>query len=115
MKATHEIQVYVHIRLNKEGEPDISLSRFQGMEDYYGKLVAIVPIQIEYDPLEAVVAEIELLKEEEQTLQAETHKKVMTIRDKIQSLLAIDYTPEPYDSAQEPCPAHSSEGGPCHE
>jgi hypothetical protein len=85
------------------------------MENYYGKLVATVPIQVAYDPLEAVVAEIELLKTEEQKLQAGTHQKVTAIRDRIQSLLAIEYTPESYEPAQEPCPTHSLEGDPCHE
>jgi hypothetical protein len=80
------------------------------MENYYGKIVAIVPIQVEYDPLEAITAEIALLRAEEQELQADTYKKVIAIRDKIQSLLAIDYTPELCASVQEPHSTHSPEG-----
>jgi hypothetical protein len=110
MKVTHTIDVHVHLRLNSQGKPDINLAQFKGMEDYYGKIVTIVPIQVEYDPLEAVAAEIELLKAEEQKLQADTHRKVTAIHDKIQSLSAIEYTPQACESAQEPCPIHSHEG-----
>jgi hypothetical protein len=124
MKVTHTIDVYVHFRLNAEGVPSFIVTTFAGMEEFYGKSLAVFPLEIEYDYREAIIYEIETLQKEIKVLTVEVphlteeERKLVLARHQgtaqaLQILLdslPVEHKPQACASAQKPCPIHSSEG-----
>jgi hypothetical protein len=124
MKVTHAAKAYVHLRLNAEGEPRYTISTYEGLEDFYGKTVAVIPFTIEYDHQEALIREIATLQKESKALEVEVpylsdeNRKIVLEQNqkKSQALqlildsLPVEHKPQACASAQKPCPIHSHEG-----
>jgi hypothetical protein len=127
MKVTHTVNVTVYLRLNAEGAPRFLVTTFAGMEEFYGKLIAVFPMAIEYDYKKAVIDEIEILQKEIKTLEVrvpcsieeecgikmglEQRQKTVQALQILLDSLQVEQKPQACASAQEPCPIHSHEGG----
>jgi hypothetical protein len=124
MKVTHTVNVTVHLRLNAEGAPSFIVTTFDGMEEFYGKVLSAFPLEIEYDYREAVIYEIEMLQKEAKALEVEvphlTEEQRKIVLGKLQKAaqalqilldsLPVEHKPQVCESAQKPCPIHSHEG-----